>query len=66
MLNPSGPFVLLNPIRELAAGETRVLALSFSPQETVPVSPSPTRARAAALGPTATLHCSPPCTQAHG
>ncbi|XP_073089125.1 cilia- and flagella-associated protein 74 isoform X2 [Manis javanica] len=36
VLNPSGPFVLLNPIRELAAGETRVLALSFSPQETIP------------------------------
>ncbi|XP_057355599.1 cilia- and flagella-associated protein 74 isoform X3 [Manis pentadactyla] len=35
VLNPSGPFVLLNPIRELPAGETRVLALSFSPQESV-------------------------------
>ncbi|XP_070467216.1 cilia- and flagella-associated protein 74 isoform X15 [Equus przewalskii] len=35
MLNPNGPFVLLNPIRKLLAGETQVLALSFSPRESV-------------------------------
>ncbi|XP_057414025.1 cilia- and flagella-associated protein 74 [Balaenoptera acutorostrata] len=35
VLNPNGPFVLLNPIRKLASGETWVLKLSFSPRESV-------------------------------
>ncbi|KAF5924749.1 hypothetical protein HPG69_016714 [Diceros bicornis minor] len=35
VLNPYGPFVLLNPISKLPAGETHVLALSFSPCESV-------------------------------
>ncbi|XP_045659410.1 cilia- and flagella-associated protein 74 [Ursus americanus] len=35
MLNPNGPFVLLNPISKLLAGETQVLTLSFSPHESV-------------------------------
>ena len=50
VLNPNGPFVLLNPIRKLASGETWVLKLSFSPRESVLVSPRPTLSRAAALG----------------
>lgn len=50
MLNPNGPFVLLNPIRKLLAGETQVLALSFSPRESVLVSPRPTLSHAAAPG----------------
>lgn len=33
VLNPNGPFVLLNPISKLPAGETQVLVLSFSPHE---------------------------------
>uniref|UniRef100_A0A8D0NUS5 Cilia- and flagella-associated protein 74 n=1 Tax=Sus scrofa TaxID=9823 RepID=A0A8D0NUS5_PIG len=33
VLNPSGPFVLLNPISRLPSGETQVLELSFSPRE---------------------------------
>lgn len=48
MLNPNGPFVLLNPISKLLAGETQVLTLSFSPHESVLVSPRPTLHRAAA------------------
>uniref|UniRef100_G1M4L0 Cilia- and flagella-associated protein 74 n=1 Tax=Ailuropoda melanoleuca TaxID=9646 RepID=G1M4L0_AILME len=35
VLNPNGPFVLLNPISKLLAGETQVLTLSFSPHESV-------------------------------
>ncbi|XP_024616090.1 cilia- and flagella-associated protein 74 [Neophocaena asiaeorientalis asiaeorientalis] len=35
VLNPNGPFVLLNPIRKLVSGETQVLELSFSPRESV-------------------------------
>ncbi|XP_061043163.1 cilia- and flagella-associated protein 74 [Eubalaena glacialis] len=35
VLNPNGPFVLLNPISKLASGETRVLELSFYPRESV-------------------------------
>ncbi|XP_066121295.1 cilia- and flagella-associated protein 74 isoform X3 [Saccopteryx bilineata] len=35
VLNPNGPFVLLNPISQLTAGETQVLVLSFSPRESV-------------------------------
>ncbi|XP_029071749.1 cilia- and flagella-associated protein 74 [Monodon monoceros] len=35
VLNPNGPFVLLNPIRKLVSGETQVLKLSFSPRESV-------------------------------
>ncbi|MBW03246.1 Cilia- and flagella-associated protein 74, partial [Eschrichtius robustus] len=35
VLNPNGPFVLLNPISKLASGETRILKLSFSPRESV-------------------------------
>jgi len=35
MLNPNGPFVLLNPISKLLAGETHVLTLSFSPHESI-------------------------------
>lgn len=38
MLNPSGPFVLLNPISRLPSGETQVLELSFSPRESCVVS----------------------------
>lgn len=52
MLNPDGPFVLLNPTIRLPSGETQVLDLSFSPRESVLVSPSPPD-----------LHCSPiPCS----
>lgn len=53
MLNPNGPFVLLNPISKLLAGETHVLTLSFSPHESILVSPRPTLRHAAArvLGP---------------
>nr|XP_012420297.1 PREDICTED: cilia- and flagella-associated protein 74 [Odobenus rosmarus divergens] len=35
MLNPNGPFVLLNPTSKLLAGETHVLTLSFSPHESI-------------------------------
>ncbi|XP_027438163.2 cilia- and flagella-associated protein 74 isoform X3 [Zalophus californianus] len=35
MLNPNGPFVLLNAISKLLAGETHVLTLSFSPHESI-------------------------------
>ncbi|XP_060140144.1 cilia- and flagella-associated protein 74 isoform X1 [Globicephala melas] len=35
VLNPNGPFVLLNPIGKLVSGETQVLELSFSPRESV-------------------------------
>lgn len=35
LLNPNGPFVLLNPISKLPAGETHVLALAFCPRESV-------------------------------
>ncbi|XP_034875869.1 cilia- and flagella-associated protein 74 [Mirounga leonina] len=35
MLNPNGPFVLLNPISKLLAGKTHVLTLSFSPHESI-------------------------------
>nr|XP_058896087.1 cilia- and flagella-associated protein 74 [Kogia breviceps] len=35
VLDPYGPFVLLNPIRKLASGETQALELSFSPRESV-------------------------------
>ncbi|KAM5266866.1 cilia- and flagella-associated protein 74 isoform 2-T2 [Hipposideros larvatus] len=35
LLNPNGPFVLLNPISKLPAGETQVLALSFCPHESM-------------------------------
>ena len=52
MLNPDGPFVLLNPTMRLPSGETQVLNLSFSPRESILVSPSPPE-----------LYCSPtPCS----
>ncbi|XP_037684741.1 cilia- and flagella-associated protein 74 isoform X4 [Choloepus didactylus] len=35
LLNPNGPFVLLNPFSRLQAGEVQVLVLCFSPQESV-------------------------------
>ncbi|XP_044798805.1 cilia- and flagella-associated protein 74 isoform X2 [Bubalus bubalis] len=35
VLNPDGPFVLLNPTIRLPSGETQVLDLSFSPRESV-------------------------------
>ncbi|XP_072676155.1 cilia- and flagella-associated protein 74 isoform X2 [Canis lupus baileyi] len=35
VLNPNGPFILLNPISKLPAGETQILTLSFSPHESV-------------------------------
>ncbi|XP_077009477.1 cilia- and flagella-associated protein 74-like isoform X2 [Tamandua tetradactyla] len=35
VLNPHGPFVLLNPFSRLRAGEGQVLALCFSPQDSV-------------------------------
>ncbi|XP_039732827.1 cilia- and flagella-associated protein 74 [Pteropus medius] len=35
VLNPNGPFVLLNPISRLPAGETQVLTISFSPRESM-------------------------------
>ncbi|XP_047580297.1 cilia- and flagella-associated protein 74 [Lutra lutra] len=35
VLNPNGPFVLLNPISKLLTGETYVLTLSFSPRESI-------------------------------
>nr|XP_035163285.1 cilia- and flagella-associated protein 74 isoform X2 [Callithrix jacchus]XP_054114669.1 cilia- and flagella-associated protein 74 isoform X2 [Callithrix jacchus]XP_054114670.1 cilia- and flagella-associated protein 74 isoform X2 [Callithrix jacchus] len=35
LLNPNGPFVLLNPSGRLRAGETQVLVLSFSPHESI-------------------------------
>nr|XP_010348640.2 cilia- and flagella-associated protein 74 isoform X1 [Saimiri boliviensis boliviensis]XP_039330534.1 cilia- and flagella-associated protein 74 isoform X1 [Saimiri boliviensis boliviensis] len=35
LLNPSGPFVLLNPSSRLRAGETQTLVLSFSPHESI-------------------------------
>ncbi|XP_069320773.1 cilia- and flagella-associated protein 74 [Eulemur rufifrons] len=36
VLDPSGPFVLLNPCGRLHTGETKLLVLSFSPRESVP------------------------------
>ncbi|XP_045404684.1 cilia- and flagella-associated protein 74 isoform X2 [Lemur catta] len=36
VLDPNGPFVLLNPCSRLHTGETKVLVLSFSPHESVP------------------------------
>ncbi|XP_069935504.1 cilia- and flagella-associated protein 74 isoform X8 [Oryctolagus cuniculus] len=33
LLNPDGPFVLLNPLSRLHAGETQALVLCFSPHE---------------------------------
>ncbi|XP_006161420.1 cilia- and flagella-associated protein 74 [Tupaia chinensis] len=33
VLNPNGPFLLLNPSSQLHTGETQVLVLSFSPRE---------------------------------
>lgn len=41
VLNPNGPFVLLNPVSKLPAGETHVLVLSFSPRESMLVRPRP-------------------------
>ncbi|KAM9686039.1 LOW QUALITY PROTEIN: cilia- and flagella-associated protein 74 [Trichechus inunguis] len=35
VLNPNGPFVLLNPFNKLPMGETQVLGLSFSPRESI-------------------------------
>ncbi|KAM5320183.1 cilia- and flagella-associated protein 74 isoform 2-T2 [Glossophaga mutica] len=35
VLNPNGPFVLLNPVSKLPAGQTHVLVLSFSPRESM-------------------------------
>ncbi|XP_076966108.1 cilia- and flagella-associated protein 74 [Callospermophilus lateralis] len=35
VLNPSGPFALLNPFNKLCSGETQVLMLSFSPRESI-------------------------------
>ncbi|XP_036083589.1 cilia- and flagella-associated protein 74 isoform X4 [Rousettus aegyptiacus] len=35
VLNPNGPFVLLNPISRLPAGKTQVLKISFSPRESM-------------------------------
>ncbi|XP_053516168.1 cilia- and flagella-associated protein 74 [Artibeus jamaicensis] len=35
VLNPNGPFVLLNPISKLPAGQTHVLVLSFSPRDSM-------------------------------
>ncbi|XP_077881156.1 cilia- and flagella-associated protein 74 isoform X2 [Ictidomys tridecemlineatus] len=35
VLNPSGPFALLNPFSKLCSGETQVLMLSFSPRESL-------------------------------
>ncbi|EPY86806.1 hypothetical protein CB1_000298007 [Camelus ferus] len=35
VLNPNGPFVLMNPISRLPSGETHVLELSFSPNESI-------------------------------
>ncbi|XP_052571476.1 cilia- and flagella-associated protein 74 isoform X11 [Peromyscus californicus insignis] len=35
VLNPHGPFVLLNPSRKLCSGETQTLVLSFSPHESI-------------------------------
>nr|XP_042128220.1 cilia- and flagella-associated protein 74 isoform X7 [Peromyscus maniculatus bairdii] len=35
VLNPHGPFVLLNPTRKLCSGETQTLVLSFSPHESI-------------------------------
>jgi hypothetical protein len=41
VLNPNGPFVLLNPSPKLRSGETYNLVLSFSPQESILVSTRP-------------------------
>lgn len=41
VLNPNGPFVLLNPVSKLPAGQTHVLVLSFSPHESMLVRPRP-------------------------
>lgn len=38
VLNPNGPFLLLNPCNKLCSGETQTLVLSFTPQESVLVS----------------------------
>ncbi|XP_042637533.1 cilia- and flagella-associated protein 74 [Orycteropus afer afer] len=35
VLNPNGPFVLLNSFNKLLVGETQVLGLSFLPQESI-------------------------------
>ncbi|XP_040590866.1 cilia- and flagella-associated protein 74 isoform X4 [Mesocricetus auratus] len=35
LLNPNGPFVLLNPSNKICSGETQTLVLSFSPQESI-------------------------------
>ncbi|VTJ66983.1 Hypothetical predicted protein [Marmota monax] len=35
VLNPCGPFALLNPFSKLCSGETQVLMLSFSPRESI-------------------------------
>ncbi|XP_049630515.1 cilia- and flagella-associated protein 74, partial [Suncus etruscus] len=35
LLNPDGPFILLNPVSKLASGESHVLVLSFSPHESI-------------------------------
>ncbi|KAM4872900.1 cilia- and flagella-associated protein 74 [Thomomys bottae] len=35
VLNPNGPFVLLNPSNKLRSGQTHVLVLSFSPHESI-------------------------------
>ncbi|MBZ3882441.1 Cilia- and flagella-associated protein 74 [Sciurus carolinensis] len=35
VLNPNGPFSLLNPFSKLCSGETQVLMLSFSPRESI-------------------------------
>uniref|UniRef100_A0A2K6G719 Cilia and flagella associated protein 74 n=1 Tax=Propithecus coquereli TaxID=379532 RepID=A0A2K6G719_PROCO len=35
VLDPNGPFVLLNPTSKLHTGETQVLVLSFSPHESI-------------------------------
>ncbi|XP_072831702.1 cilia- and flagella-associated protein 74 isoform X3 [Vicugna pacos] len=35
VLNPNGPFVLMNPVSKLPSGETHVLELSFSPNESI-------------------------------
>lgn len=41
VLNPSGPFTLLNPFNKLCSSETQVLMLSFAPRESALVSASP-------------------------
>lgn len=66
LLNPNGPFVLLNPISKLPVGETHVLALSFCPHESMMVSPRPTLC-CCSLGlhsPLSVLQACPLCTEA--